>query len=490
VSERRSFIAAGLFLLPFLAVGVWVEAMAVQALFRSETARSATLFGFGLAFLALPLLLGGIGWNTWTRKRGIERLKTLAPNEPWLWDPEWREGRIESGGASTLIGIWAFAIVWNAIALPMIILLWDQLTGAEEAGIYVVLLFPLVGVGMLGYALYLSWRRYVYGVPLFILDRVPGVLGGTLSGRIALRVEFLPDAQVSLRLSCVRRVTTGSGKSRSTREEILWQNERKAHPSAGGGIPVRFTLPVDLPPSSPEPAASSILWRLEASMEVPGVDFAATFLLPVFATQESSAALTESALREQTLRFAGGTGVPVDAGIVVRRSAGGGKEYLLSAGRNISTGVGSGIVAVVLLGLVAALVVAGAPTLFPVIVGIFSLVLLYGLLQMSFGETAFVIEEGTLAIRHSLFTIMSLRRIPCPDVERVTVREGGQAGSARFHAIAVVRKGGGEIRTMGAIRSRQHAEWLASEIERSCRGAGAPAALAERGDVTPPSTRP
>jgi hypothetical protein len=332
MSERRSVIAAGLFLLPFLAVGVWVETMAVRELLRSALAQSAVLFGFGLAFLAFPLLFGGMGWSAWRRRQEVARLKTLAPDEPWRWDPEWREGRIRSGGAPALIGVWGFAIVWNAIALPILILLWDELSSAEEAGVYVALLFPLIGAGMLGYALYLSWRRYVYGVPLFIMDRIPGVLGGTLSGRITVRVEFLPEAEVGLRLSCVRRVTTGSGKNRSTREEILWQNEQKVHGSAGGGVPVRFTLPVDLPPSTPPgPADSSILWRLEASMQVPGVDFAATFLLPVFVTGESSATLTESALREKMLHSAGGAGTPVDAGIVLRPSAGGGREYLIGA---------------------------------------------------------------------------------------------------------------------------------------------------------------
>jgi hypothetical protein len=161
----------------------------------------------------------------------------------------------------------------------------------------------------------------------------------------------------------------------------------------------------------------------------------------------------------------------VDAGIIVRQSAGGGKEYLITAARNLSTGIGSGVMAAGLLGIVAALVMAGAPAIFPMIVGIFSLILLFGLLQMSFGETAFVVEEGSLAIRHSLFGIMSGKRIPCSDIERATVREGGRAGSARFHAIVVVRRGGREIRSMGLVRSRQHAEWLASEIERSCRGA-------------------
>ena len=389
---------------------------------------------------------------------------------------------IRSTRTNGLLVAWIFTLFWNAVAFTSLALIWDRLMAGEEWGVYLVLLFPLVGIGMLLYALTLTWGRSVYGVPLFVAERLPAPLGGDCTGRILLRIPLVPENGIALRISCLERVTVRTGKSRSTREELLWLSEQEgihaysAGDPTGTSIPVRFTLPYDLPPSSSETDGKadgrSILWRLEASADIPGVDFAATFEIPVAQTERSSPELTESAVRESQLRRKGSGYVPpADAGLVVRRSAGGGKEYVLTAGRNVKTGLGFGLIAAVWTGVVIALAVSDAPIFFPIVFAAFGLLIVYGALQVSFGETTFVIENKSLSIRQTLFGIMTGKKIPCSDIERITIREGARSGSTQFHTIAVVRRGGAVVRAGGLIRSRQHAEWLAAEIERSCREA-------------------
>jgi hypothetical protein len=385
---------------------------------------------------------------------------------------------IRSAGSGALFGAWIFSLLWNAVAFPALFLAWDQMIAGGEPGVYLILLFPLVGIGMLLYALYLTWRRMTYGVPLFVAESLPVPLGGECAGRILLKTPLEAENGIAVKLSCLEVVTVRTGKSRSTREELLWMTEQNgirvfsSGDTAGTSIPVRCTLPFDLPPSSTETGGRRILWRLEASADVPGVDFSATFELPVARTEKSSPELTESAVREARIRHgAGGYVPPADAGVVMRRSAGGGKEYVLIAGRNVKTGLGFGLVAVIWTGIVVALAMSDAPIIFPIVFGGFGLLIVYGVLQVSFGETTFVIEEKSLSIRQTLFGIMTGRRIPRSDIERITIREGAQSGSTRFYGIAVVRRGGAVVRAGGLLRSRQHAEWLAAEIERSCREA-------------------
>ena len=383
---------------------------------------------------------------------------------------------IRSSRTGALAGAWIFAIFWNAIAFPAVVLLWDQLIAGAEWGMYLILLFPLIGIGMLLYAFHLTWGRIAYGVPLFVPDRVPSPLGGECTGRIVLKIPLLAESSVSLRISCLERTTSGTGKSRSTVEELLWLGEQEgvhaysAGDTTGTSIPVRFTLPYDLPASYAGSGGRKTLWRLEASAAVPGVDFAATFEIPVARTDKSSPELTESAVRDTRIRRSGGGYMPpADAGIIVRRSAGGGKEYALTAGRNMKAGFGFWIIAAIWSGIVVALAVSEAPIIFPLVFGGFGLLIVYGALQVSFGESAFVVEEKTLSIRQTLFGIMSGQKIPCSDIERITIREGARSGSTRFHGIAVVRRSGAVIRAAGLIHSRQHAEWLAAEIEHACR---------------------
>jgi hypothetical protein len=82
----------------------------------------------------------------------------------------------------------------------------------------------------------------------------------------------------------VRRVGTG----RTVREEILWKEEQTVgsflvQPGAGGThIPFAFTLPVDARSSDDSISGHPVIWRLHVSAEVPGVDYAAEFELPVF----------------------------------------------------------------------------------------------------------------------------------------------------------------------------------------------------------------
>jgi len=47
-------------------------------------------------------------------------------------------------------------------------------------------------------------------------------------------------------------------------------------------IPSEFSIPADLPPSTPEKKDARVIWEIEVAARLPGVDFVSTFEIPVF----------------------------------------------------------------------------------------------------------------------------------------------------------------------------------------------------------------
>src|ERR1043166_8698911 len=123
-----------------------------------------------------------------------------------------------------------------------------------------------------------------------------------LSGASFTHVKEAPESGFVLRLMCIRRVVPGAGRSRSTREEILWANEQTVSSGAamrnplGTRVPFTFTIPDDARPTDERDPSESILWRIAVKAEVPGIDYAADFQFPVVSTGEEPQATGTFAL--------------------------------------------------------------------------------------------------------------------------------------------------------------------------------------------------
>jgi hypothetical protein len=248
---------------------------------------------------AIPLLLGasftlvGVGIIAFARKargaaRQLEARKARHPDAPWLWNEDWSGGRLCSSTRARMTFAWLFALVWNGVAIPIAVIAPGEIFDEGNHAAAICLLFPLVGAGLLVWAVRetLRWRRF--GESLFEMSQLPGVLGGEVAGVLHVR-EGLGDGALSARLSCIRRYVTGSGKNRSTHEDIFWSDEQNLPAMAlrrgpnGHALDLRFAVPYDAKPSDPEPSDDYILWRLEVTASLPGVDYAAQFDVPVFA---------------------------------------------------------------------------------------------------------------------------------------------------------------------------------------------------------------
>ncbi len=458
-----------LFVVIFCAVGLAMGYFGISRLIQGETNQGLLLLFGALAFAgfgAFVLILTIVG----TRKKAREDARQLAhPNEPWLWRGDWAEGQVRSSTKSVAWFLWGFAFLWNSVSTPLAMVLPEEILDKHNYAALFGLLFPVVGIGLIIAAVRKSIQQRKFGNCLFRMDRVPGVLGGEVSGAILARGEIVSDAGVTMQLSCVNSVRSGSGKNSSTTEHVLWQQEQSGvRPSPGPGgagslLSVRFRTPYDAKPTDSSDPDNSILWRLVAQAAVPGVDFTTDFEIPVFMTPASSREATEEQLRSEELATATEPFVPApESGITVVPSQGGGMEFHLSRGPESAGSLPLVAFAVFWAGLVVLIIYAGVPLLFSAIFAAVDLLLFLIGFFLSFGECRIIAELGHLSAQAILFGVRTGRTIGCSTIAKI-----GVTGSAGAYSVNITQKDGRQVTVWWILKRKRTADWLADEIRRA-----------------------
>jgi hypothetical protein len=277
----------GLFMLPFIGAGISLLSLGIHALQHGEANAIAPLLA-GFFFTAFSVSFFAIVFVAIRKTARESSLRANAPDQPWLWRPEWTARRIpdQRRGAAFL---WTFAIFWNAVTIPVSFLLAREWTKQQNPLLLLALIFPIVGLGLIIAAIYAGLRRMKFGVSVCTIETVPIRRGHTFRGEIDMRGDAAPDDGYRLRLLCVRRIVRGSGKSQSVEEQEIAQQEIRVSaasamrsPAGGVRIPFSMTVPSDGKSCDIRNPRDQILWRLEAAAEMPGIDYAASFELPVF----------------------------------------------------------------------------------------------------------------------------------------------------------------------------------------------------------------
>jgi hypothetical protein len=291
-SGKSSGISATIFLIlfatPFAGFGLFALVQGVRKLIAGQTKDGLMLCLFGLIFSAVGFgLMFGAVWGRKKSKQTAE-LQARFPDKPWLARADWAAGKIKSTSTAPVgfFLLWSFlALAMSAPAVHAIPVEWRK----GNHAILFALLFPAVAFYLLGYS-FVKWRsRRRFGDCFFEPAQIPVPLGGTLEGMIVTGAPLKLDQGLHLKISCIRRTVSGSGKNRSVNENVLWQDEKilKAEaslpdPEPGhSGIPVFFKLPADQSECFTG-GDVSVFWRLEAKSKMRGPDFSVAFDLPVF----------------------------------------------------------------------------------------------------------------------------------------------------------------------------------------------------------------
>lgn len=415
----------------------------------------------------------GVGGLIWVFVGGGRGPKLVGQDgdPPWKLREDWACGRIVSSGKPTAIGAWIFAGVWNALSLPVLVILVNEWMRSRDQMLLVGMLFPAIGVGLLVGAIRATARWRKFGDSVFEMSGVPGVVGGALQGTIRLGQPVRTVDGFGLKLSCVNRVTTGAGKNRSTVEHILWTEDQHVEAGLGDRVGVAFYIPPDCRETASDNANNMVIWRLKVTAKDAGVDYTAKFDVPVFKvaqTPQQMAAATAILSRE---RAAVEHYQPsANSRIRVQPALGGGRNFYFPAMRNVGAGLGLIAFFVIWSAIFWLVVHLKAPLLFPIVWGFVNILIFAGVLHFLSGTTQVVADTSGLTITKKMVGVGRTQVVPAGDVAEIKAGIGMTAGQTTYQNIIVVCQNGRKITAGSAIRDSQEAQWLAAQMLKCVRG--------------------
>jgi len=243
------------------------------------------------------ILFGGVGFGlmyaairSFKAARRTSELQLRYPDQPWMHRPDWNNGELKSDASIAMYASIGVALFWNLFSFPMAIFVTkSEVIEGGNYGALFILIFPLVGLGIIWWAVHsiMVWRKF--GRATLKLHSFPAMFGEKLKATLDTGSKLATTVvDVQATLFCIEQRTVGSGKERKTVEDILWEQARtlpvqQGYDNYGGSnIEIEFDLPANGNPSAVSMDHPRILWRLTVTAEQEGVDFHAQFDVPVF----------------------------------------------------------------------------------------------------------------------------------------------------------------------------------------------------------------
>lgn len=253
----------------------------------------AVPYAMGVVFVVVGAWLLALKVGDGVREARARRIGRTRPGWRWLadhpWNPAgaWDEtGRRAAATAilAVILGLFLVPFNWVAFSPRSGIDLWGRILFVVVTGV-----FDIITLIVAGYAVYFGWRRARFGPSFVRFEQFPMLLGTPT--RVWLRVPRPPaERRLAATLRCIEERYMSDGESTSTVSEQVWAIALPVGPATGqvdGGWNVPIELPVPRGPYGTRLAdRPPRYWELEVRGAATGVDFGATFLLPVYAASE------------------------------------------------------------------------------------------------------------------------------------------------------------------------------------------------------------
>jgi len=466
-TSRAADIALIVFALIFCAVGC-VALGIVVILFIEGNYRDiafAAPFGFAFGGIGINLLLNY--FSSRAAARHMTEARALHKNAPWMWRKDWADGKIKPRIRGWLKFVWYFAFLWNCISFPIAMMIPKAM---EKGGgeVFLLCLFPAVGLALLAWAIEQTIRWRKFGRAILILDTFPGIIGGELRGVVETSSGLAPREYIRVELRCLRVISD----SESTTEGILWQDETDLPPEVikirprGMGIPICITIPYTCKPSSPEDSDDQVVWRLRVRAELKGLDFTASFDVPVFLTRDSRESVEATGGQTPRRIFIDHEGYRFrkNSAIRFKKNAVGDRQIYFPANRALILALLLGLTAAVVLGLAWALVYTDTPRFFPVMFGFFGLLFMIGAISYAFRRTSVHVKPGTITVVNRTLGLGTTTELSTEQVEGVYSVVYLDTPRMTYYEIKIRKKKGRPVVAGTMIPSKREAEWIADEI--------------------------
>lgn len=200
-----------------------------------------------------------------------------------------------------LIGM---GILFCLISTPVLLNLPKEVSQGNY-GIFVALIFPLSGLGMLLGGWKMRQKFFKFGATPLKPSPIIGQVGGQIGGHIEIDQPW-HKRDLDITLSCIHTYSTGSGKNSSTRSDILWQTVDKPvdKPNSPDNSTTRLEFCFDVPAGKPTQEQHSgrgnISWTVAVEGTINNIDFSRSWTIPVEVGNKQSAIVIPDSHKEAT----------------------------------------------------------------------------------------------------------------------------------------------------------------------------------------------
>ena len=285
-----------LFGIPFVAAGALIVLMGTKLVPVERASVHApywVLTVAGVSFALGGLMVWGMAWKQFAANRRRVQAARQSPNEPALADYPWHPDGFEvSGwdGAARAVGF--------AIGLTIFLSIFNWWACWGDGGWIVravVVLFDCLGLAVWWQAGRQIGSALKFGHSRIAFARFPYRL------REPVVIRWQPSDGISqvnkgtFTLRCVEEWTeaSGSAKTRTVRlvHDEIWSARWLLDQPRRLPLKDAVELAYDLPPGAPATrlgAHRPVFWELEVNLDVPGLDFKQSYLVPIYNSTATS----------------------------------------------------------------------------------------------------------------------------------------------------------------------------------------------------------
>ncbi len=384
------------------------------------------------------------------------------------------QGLIRMRGTSAHRVAGAFAVIWNGYVGWF---LWQSYQAfAPEPLPWWLWLMALAGAIPIAVAGYLIGRHRKFGVSVFEMSPLPGVLGGPVNGTIRIPAKVETAEGFDVTLQCVHQYTSRSGKNSTTHRDVLWEEARHIDGNVAYGdetmLPVRFAVPYERPATTVAGGSNGYYWQLKATAAAPGIDYKAVFDVPVRHTPQSRPS-PELATLSQPGQTRVSSAEPV-AEVIARerllleRRADGGIELVFPAGRQRSAAAFMAVFAALWTAVCVALwMFAKAPAGMLLIFTLSDAAILFFLFNVLFAVRGIDVDRARRACVvwwRAAGLPRRERTVPFGAVLDFRSESAGQTGSTPYYRVVLLVDGGSPVTVGSGLKMWADAERVADVV--------------------------
>lgn len=194
-------------------------------------------------------------------------------------------------------------IIFFLFTLPIIFAIPEEVRQGNN-GIFIALIFPLTGLGIIFGGWKMRQKFLFFGPTPLTPSPLIGQIGGQVGGHIDLEQPWA-KRNLKISLSCVNTYTSGSGKNSTTHRDILWQEHDKPLDRPNGSaskLEFCFDVPAGERIQETHRGRGKITWEVTVEGLVNFMEFKRSWKLPVEAGTQTSNIVIPSAHKEANHR--------------------------------------------------------------------------------------------------------------------------------------------------------------------------------------------